>query len=172
MPNSSVHIASRSGEGWSPEREFAEEFGATGERIGMPRMVARLLGWMLICDPPRQSTTDLARALGVSRASISIATRLLEASHLIKRAAQPGVRGHAFELDSAFFTGQLDAASPFGTLRRLMERGIEIAGGDADPRATRLREARDFYAFVEHAIPEAIARYRDERGLRKETEHR
>jgi hypothetical protein len=143
----------------SPERAFAEEFGLIGERLGMPRMNARLLGWMLICDPPTQSIADLTGALGVSRASISVATRLLQASGLLRRVGQPGVRGYRFELDRSFFSGQADAANPFGILRDALDRGVEIAGGEADPRAARLREARDFYAFVASAIPEAIGRY-------------
>lgn len=152
----------------SPERQYAEEFGVVGERIGMPRMTARLLGWMLICDPPSQSIAELAAALGVSRASVSISTRLLQASGLIRRVAEPGARGYRFELDPAFFSGQMNAANPFGLLRQMLERGITIAGGEASPRAARLREARDFYAFVERAIPEAIDRYRAERDRRQE----
>src|SRR5918995_5513901 len=80
-------------------RQFTEEFGLMGERSGMPRMVARLLGWLLICDPPSQSSTEIASALGVSRASVSIATRLLEAGGLIRRTALAGTRGHPFEVE-------------------------------------------------------------------------
>jgi MarR family len=145
-------------------RQFAEDFGVVGERVGMPRMTARLLGWMLICDPPRQSMTDLVHALGVSRASVSISTRLLQATGLLRRVGEPGSRGHHFELDPAFFAGQMNAANPFGMLRAILDEGVGIAGGELDPRAARLREARDFYAFVEHAIPDAIERYRAQRG--------
>jgi hypothetical protein len=150
-------------------RRFAEEFGVVGERVGMPRMMSRLLGYMLICEPPVQSSADLERALGVSRASISIATRLLQASGLVRRVAEPGVRGYLFELDPAFFSGQMNAASPFGALRRVLDHGVQMAGGEADPRAARLREARDFYAYVEHAVPEAIERYRQQRQDREES---
>jgi DNA-binding transcriptional ArsR family regulator len=131
--------------------------------------MARVLGWMLICSPPQQSSGELARALGVSRASISIATRLLEASNLVRRVGRPGSRGHIYELDLQIFTGQLNAANAFGAMRRVMERGIELIGGESKPQADRLREARDFYAFVEHAVPEVIERYRAARGQEKET---
>jgi hypothetical protein len=166
-PNSAIASAH------SPEREFAEELGVIGERIGMPRMNARLLGYMLICDPPAQSIAELERALGVSRASISIATRLLQASGLIRRVAAPGSRGYRFELDTSFFVGQTTAAAnPFTLLRMTLARGVEIAGGEDHPRASRLREARDFYAFVEHAIPEAIERFKADRRAREEASTR
>jgi DNA-binding Lrp family transcriptional regulator len=147
----------------SVERQFAEEFGAVGASTGMPRMSARLLGWMLICQPPRQSLGEIARALGVSRASVSIATRLLQASGLLRRVAVPGARGYVFEADPSIFVGQMDAANPFGALRAVLDRGVSVAGGEADPRAARLRQARDFYAYVEREIPALIARYRAER---------
>jgi DNA-binding Lrp family transcriptional regulator len=159
-----MHEAAAVAKGPSPERQFAEEFGVVGERVGMPRMVARVLGWMLICEPPRQSIADLERSLGVSRASVSIATRLLQASGLIRRVAAPGSRGYSFEIDPSFFAGQMNAANPFGLLRQVLEHGVKVAGGESNPRAARLREARDFYAFIESAVPEVIERYRAERG--------
>jgi hypothetical protein len=149
------------------ERLFAEEFGVVGESIGMPRMVARLLGWMLVCDPPQQSSAELGEALGVSRASISIATRLLESSRLLRRVAKPGRRGHFYELDIDQFTGHMDVASRFAVLRQAMERGIELVGGPASQRADRLREARDFYAFIEAEVPRSIERYRLQRSNRE-----
>jgi biotin operon repressor len=164
MPNSASEA--------SPERGFAEEFGVVGERMGVPMMMARLLGYMLICDPPTQSIAELERALGVSRASISIATRLLQASGLIRRVATPGNRGYRFEVDPAFFAGQMNATNPFGLLRQVLQHGVDIAGGEDDPRSARLREARDFYAFVEHAVPEAIERYQAERRRTKEASDR
>jgi hypothetical protein len=151
----------------SPERQWAEEMGVIGERLGMPRMNARLLGWMLICDPTSQSIADLQRALGVSRASVSIATRLLQASGLLRRVAVPGSRGYSFELDPGFFSGQLDAANPFSILRDALDRGVQVAGGEDHPRAQRLRDARDFYAFVAQSLPETIDRYREERSSRE-----
>jgi hypothetical protein len=151
----------------SPERMFAEELGLVGERIGMPRMNARLLGYLLICDPPTQSIADLERALDVSRASISIATRLLQASGLIRRVAAPGTRGYRFQMDPGFFAGQVSAANPFGILEGAMAHGVELAGGEDDPRSARLRAARDFYAFVGRAIPEAIERYRAEQRAKE-----
>jgi DNA-binding Lrp family transcriptional regulator len=162
-----MHPAAAVADGPSPERQFAEEFSVVGERVGMPRMVARVLGWMLICEPPRQSIADLEHALGISRASVSIATRLLQASGLIRRVAAPGSRGYSFEVDPSFFAGQMNAANPFGLLRQVLDHGVTVAGGESNPRAARLREARDFYAFVEKAVPEVIERYRAGREMKE-----
>ena len=145
----------------SPERHFAEEFGLIGERAGMPRMVARLLGWLLICDPPSQTSTEIASALGVSRASVSIATRLLEAGGLIRRMPAPGTRSYCFELEPNAFVS-LQAAERFRPWRLMAERGLSLLDDPDDERGARLRAARDFYAYVEREVPKLIERFRIE----------
>ena len=143
-------------------RRFAEEMGVMGERLGMPPMVARVLGWLLICDPPAQSLGEMAAALGVSRASISIATRLLAGPGLIRRTAVPGARGYHFEIQSGAFT-QLTGREQFALLHAQLDRGLAILPDPDGPLAGRLREARDFYAFVEREIPLLVERFRAER---------
>lgn len=132
-----------------------------GERAGMPRMVARLLGWLLICDPPGQTSTQIAGALDVSRASVSIATRLLEAGGLIRRMPAPGTRSYRFELDPNAFVS-LQAGERFRPWREMAERGLRLLDDPDDERGARLRAARDFYAYVEREIPKLIERFRIE----------
>ncbi len=142
-------------------RQFTEEFGLMGERSGMPRMVARLLGWLLICDPPSQSSAEIASALGVSRASVSIATRLLEAGGLIRRKAMPGSRSYRFEIVPSAFM-DLPAAERFREWREIAERGLDLLDNPEGERGARLRAARDFYAYVEREVPKLIERFRAE----------
>ena len=147
-------------DGLSPERRFAEEFSIMAERSGMPRMVARLLGWLLICDPPAQSSAEMASALGVSRASVSIATRLLEAGGLVQRSMVPGSRTYRFEVQPSTFMN-LQAEERFRAWREITERGLALLEDPAGPRGARLRAARDFYAYVEREIPRLIERFRE-----------
>ncbi len=149
-------------DGLSPERRFSEQMGVVGEQIGMPPMVARVLGWLLICDPAQQSLGQIATELGVSRASVSIATRLLEAPGWIRRTPAPGQRGYFFEVAPGAFE-QIPAADLFSLLRRTLEQGLEMLPEPDGDRGDRLREARDFYAYVEAEIPRLIDRYRESR---------
>jgi DNA-binding transcriptional regulator GbsR (MarR family) len=144
-----------------PERQFAEEFGLIGERSGMPRMVGRLLGWLLICEPPQQTSAEIASALGVSRASVSIASRLLEAGGLIRRTTAPGARSYRFEVDPAAWLN-IEAGERFRPWREIAERGLELIDDPQSERAARLRAARDFYAYAEREIPRLMERFRAE----------
>src|SRR2546430_15028050 len=81
---------------YSPERQYAEETAVVLEGMGLPRAYGKLLGWLLICDPPQQSSAELAEALDLSAGSVSSATRMLENGGLIRRAAAPGRRGEGY----------------------------------------------------------------------------
>jgi hypothetical protein len=38
---------------------------------GVPLIAGRILGWLMICDPPEQSAAERAEAIGASRASLT-----------------------------------------------------------------------------------------------------
>ena len=70
---------------------FVEELGVLLElEAGAPRMVGRVLGWLLVCEPPEQSAAELAERLQASRGSISAATRLLLRMGMIERVRTRG----------------------------------------------------------------------------------
>ena len=56
-------------------------------------MTGRVSGWLLLSDPPVQSLTEIAEGLGVSKAAVSGAARLLLQSRVVERVSEPGQRG-------------------------------------------------------------------------------
>jgi DNA-binding transcriptional regulator GbsR (MarR family) len=70
---------------------FIEQLGRLGEAEGLPRIAGRMIG-LLIMDGGRMSLEDIARKLGVSRASISTNGRLLESLQIVERVTRPGDR--------------------------------------------------------------------------------
>ncbi len=46
--------------------EFVEQMGGYFESRSLTRLAGRLLGWLLVCDPERQSSEELATALAAS----------------------------------------------------------------------------------------------------------
>jgi len=147
----------------SPERQYAEDAALILESMGLARAHGKLLAWLLVCDPPQQSSAELAEALDLSAGSVSTGTRLLENSRLIRRVAVPGQRGKVYEMspDGLILASQDDRIRTF---RQLMEQGIDVVGDGDAPRADRLRRTRDFYAFMEREIPALIKRFHAEYG--------
>lgn len=148
------------------ERAFAEEVGTVMSGMGMPAAFGKLMGWLLICDPPQQTSTQLAEALGLSKGSVSTGTRVLEQLGMVRRVPVRG-RGHAYEMLPDALVRTVDARRLYLVVHDVMQRGIDVLGGDETaPRAQRLRVTRDFYAFVAERVPELIEEFAKREGLR------
>jgi DNA-binding transcriptional regulator GbsR (MarR family) len=108
----------------SDERRYAEEAAVLLGGMGLQPACGKLLGWLLICDPPQQSSAELAAALALSKASVSTGMRTLERIGLARRVAVPGVRGHVYEMrpDALIDIGS-DAGRLYRQVRELMDRG-------------------------------------------------
>ena len=98
---------------------------------------------------------------------MSAAIQTLVAHGLVERVAVPGVRGDHFELQADTFQRAHDQIGTMRTFRELMELGLAALGPDPGPRAERLRQTRDFYAFLEREYPILIARFEAERSQPK-----
>ena len=77
-------------------------------------------GWLLICDPPQQSLSELTKALSVSKASVSTVARQLQDSGMIERLPSP-TRQHHYRVTPGGFSSVLD------TQLSLMKPGIDVA---------------------------------------------
>jgi len=145
------------------EKQFVEEVGIVFEQTGLPRMAGRILGWLLIVDPPHQSTDELADALMASKGSISTVTRLLIQIGLIERLSLPGVRHDYFRIKPGashqLLKDSLDQTTAF---RQLLERGLELLEGKAHTNRQSLEEMHDLYAFLEREFPALLERWEQE----------
>lgn len=147
----------------TPERRYAEDAGLVLTSMGMPQAYGKLMGWLLICEPAAQSGAEITAALGLSKGSVSGGLRMLETAGLVHRVAMPGRRGTFFRMAPDALM-RAAGSEKFTQFRELMDRGLDVVGGRDAPGAERLRETRDFYAFIEVELPKLIERYHRERG--------
>ncbi|RKN50984.1 GbsR/MarR family transcriptional regulator [Micromonospora endolithica] len=150
----------------SDQRRYAEDAAVVLSGLGLPPAYGKLLGWLLICDPPGQTSAQLSAALGLSKGSVSTGMRMLESSGLARRVPVPGHRGHAYEVRPDAVIRIAADASKFRVFRELMERGLKVVGGDDAPGTERLRMMRDFYAFIEDEMPRLVERFEAEYGAK------
>ncbi|MGW4203863.1 GbsR/MarR family transcriptional regulator [Streptomyces sp. NPDC004726] len=81
---------------------FADHVGRFYARqYGFPPMAGRLLGYLLVCDPPQQTIDELSEALLASRSAITGAVKLLESYGMARRARTAGERMDRVRLDPA-----------------------------------------------------------------------
>ncbi len=142
------------------EKNFVEEVGIFFEQTGMPRMAGRSLGWLMISDPPHQTTGELAEALLASKGSISTITRLLIRTGLIERLSLPGQRRDYFRIkpDASHQTLK-ESLVQITAFRQLAERGLELIEDKAHFNRQWLEEMRDMHAFFELEFPALLERW-------------
>jgi len=146
------------------EKQFAEEVGIVFEQTGMPRMAGRILGWLLISDPPHQSTENLTKALMASKGSISTMTRLLIQLGLIERLSLPGVRRDYFRLRSDTWQHMIGRGltGEIRMVRQLAEHGLELLSDKTPEIRKWLKEMLDVYTFLEQEFPALLERWERE----------
>jgi predicted transcriptional regulator len=144
-------------------RSYVEEFGLLFGQFGLSRMLGRVLGVLMISDPPECSAGELAEALGASRGSISQTTRSLIQMGLVQRRARPGERRDYFRIKPGAWGGIMRREmEALGGFRETAERGLELLDSE-DPDARRgLEEMRDFYAYWEKEMPAVLERWEKE----------
>ena len=142
---------------------YVEEFGLLFGQFGLSRMLGRVLGVLMISDPPERSAEELAEELGASRGSISQTTRSLIQMSLVQRWSRLGERRDYFRIKpGAWHEIMRREMESLGGFRKTAERGLELLDS-GDPEARRsLEEMRNFYAYWEEEMPAVLDKW--ERG--------
>jgi DNA-binding transcriptional regulator GbsR (MarR family) len=155
----------------SPEEaEFVDRMGLFFEFSGGSRTMGRVYGWLLICDPARQSLTQLADTLSVSKASVSTVARQLQEGGMVERLPSP-TRQHLYRVTPGGFTSVLGTqASRMRLGVEAAEFGLSVLGEDRPEQRERVEDFRDFCEFCTQAYRDQLLRmwseYREGRRRR------
>ncbi|MEZ4382529.1 MAG: MarR family transcriptional regulator [Nannocystaceae bacterium] len=142
-------------------RALVERFGLLFESTGAARIAGRVLGWLLLCDPPEQSQPELVDALGASKASISTSLRYLTETGLVERLSLPGERRDFYRVDTEAWPRLLERrVRMIAAVREAADDGVD-ALGPRSRRSERLRALSSVYATLEAAMHEAVAHARE-----------
>ena len=147
------------------EKCFVEEVGIVFEQTGLPRMAGRIFGWLMISDPPHQSTDELSEALLASKGSISTMTRLLIQIGLIERLSLPGIRHDYFRLRPDAWQHMIKHGleDEINMVRQLAEHGLELLTDKTPLTRKWLEEMHDVYTFLEREFPTLLERWERQR---------
>jgi DNA-binding transcriptional regulator GbsR (MarR family) len=151
----------------SGEGEFVDRIGLFFERLGGPRTMGRIYGRLMICDPPHQSLTELATALGVSKASISTVIRSMQEGGLVER-LPASTRQHHYRITPGGFTRVLQIQ--LARMRdgiEAAEFGLSLLGKDLAEQREHLEDFRDFCEFSTEDFRDEFLRRWDEYRAQK-----
>jgi DNA-binding transcriptional regulator GbsR (MarR family) len=132
------------------EITFADHVGRFyARRYAFPPMVGRVLGFLLVCEPPEQSIAELSEALLASRSAITGALEVLERLHTIRRSRAAGERMDRVRLDFSSAQARGFDITEYQELGDLAREGLEVLG---DAPAERKADALEMAAFADFLV--------------------
>ena len=145
-----------------------EQTGVWFSSLGLPRATGQMFGYMLACDPAEQSASDIAAGIGMSRASVSSAAKLLQSMNALEERHKVGDRKTYYRMRRDWWIVIATAKiSGFEQLADIARR--TLAAGDA-PRTDGLEELVEFSDFWASEIPKLAERWyrRQEQDTKEE----
>jgi predicted ArsR family transcriptional regulator len=147
------------------ERDYVDQVGRHfAKSFGLPPVVGRVIGWLLICDPPRQTAAGIAEGLGISRSAVGQAVSTLENWNVIERTRPPGERADRIGVHAAFGADNLEAADEYAALATLARKGLELLRDAPPGRRARLMETAALADFLLERMPQIAADWRERRA--------
>lgn len=142
------------------ESHFVEEVGLIADEMGETRMAGRVLGLLLISDPPHQTAQQIAETLDASRGAVSTAIRQLLRSGILDKVAVPNSRATYVAVQDHPWP---DIARRYLTFLRIFvgvaDQGLTLMADDPPARRARIEKLRDFVLYLEREILPVIDRY-------------
>jgi DNA-binding transcriptional regulator GbsR (MarR family) len=127
------------------EITFADHLGRFyARRYGFPPMVGRVLGYLLVCDPPAQTIAELSDALLASRSAITGALDVLVRLQAIRRSRAAGERMDRVRVDFSSAQSRGFDITEYQELGDLAREGLQVLADASPERRTTLVEMAAF----------------------------
>jgi DNA-binding transcriptional regulator GbsR (MarR family) len=148
------------------QRAYAERIGAYWESVGFAHAAGLIIGFLMVCDPARQSQAAIGRELHLSAGSVSTHVRALHAVGLLDRARVPGERTAYYEIPPGAWTRLMEAEGErIAAIAALADAGSRVLPAT---RPERITEMGDMARFFQREWPAVMARMNEELGTRTE----
>ncbi|SDM17146.1 GbsR/MarR family transcriptional regulator [Nonomuraea jiangxiensis] len=122
---------------------------------GLAPISGRVLGWLMVCDPPAQTASDIAGAIGASRASLTTNMHLLTTIRLVRKFRKPGERNVYYRIeDDAWSKVIRQKLAVFAAFDEVAADGLRLGWAD-EARTARIRSARSSIAALTKVLDQA-----------------
>ncbi|MEU3252297.1 hypothetical protein [Streptomyces sp. NPDC006997] len=135
------------------------------ENDGMPHDRGRVVGYMMICDPPEQTAADIEKSLGVPRAAIDrIVDQLTPENDPVSVFERSGSLDENYTIrlrENSWGPKVRGIFSEFPDFHRIAADGLTALRKEnaSDERLKRLANMERFLGFVSAEMPAILERY-------------
>jgi len=128
--------------------EWVEQVAMYLARDGVPPIAGRVLGWLMVCDPPEQSAGQISIAIGASRASLTSNLRVLSSMGFLASRTRPGERTIYYRMaEGAWAVVVRKQIAGITSFLDITRQGLDLVGSD-EGRAARVREAQATFEWM------------------------
>jgi DNA-binding transcriptional regulator GbsR (MarR family) len=146
----------------APPHPFVERLALALETDGFPRIAGRIFGLLILSDG-EMSLDDIAEAVGASKASASVNTRILGQRGLIERVSRTGDRRDYYLISTDLFVRTMEQRlARWDRVRSVIGDGLADSTLPTQAR-TRLREFESASESVREVLEAALAKLRTRR---------
>lgn len=124
------------------------------ERYGFPPVAGRLIGYLYVCQPAKQSINDIADALLTSRSAINNAVKMLETQKLINRSRPAGNRADLISLNSLTWENMGFDPTEYLQMANLAREGLALLGDASPERKEALETVLSLNEFLAKRLPQ------------------
>jgi len=126
------------------------------------RSAGRILGWLMICEPPHQSATELVSALEISTGSVSTQVRFLEELEFVERVTFPGDRVTYYQLKPDVWVHVMwTEIDHLKRMQAISEAAADVVPGERPHRVTDVGLIAQFFLDKWPAFMEELLEYLD-----------
>ncbi|MFN7117453.1 MAG: GbsR/MarR family transcriptional regulator [Saprospiraceae bacterium] len=143
------------------KKKKVEEIGVAFDKTGMAPMVGRVVGYLLLADPPYQTFYAIQEFLGASKSSISHALNVLMFKGIVEYITFSGDRKRYFKLNAENWLEQAKCQmSDFQEVDRVLMDALKLR----DPNKHRefnegLYKIFDFHLFMAREMPKLFEKW-------------
>jgi hypothetical protein len=146
------------------DHDLPQELGELFDASGWPRLAGRLMGELMLADPPYLSTTQLCERLETSKGHLSSTMKLLVLGGLVERFGVSGSRMDHYRVPpDAFVRAVQHSVEPMTRLADLADRAaVRLPPGSIV--AEQVTQMRDLYRFLAAKFPALIDEFNQQRS--------
>jgi DNA-binding transcriptional regulator GbsR (MarR family) len=142
-------------------KKKVEEIGVAFDKTHLPPMIGRVLGFLILADPPYQTFYAIQEFLGASKSSISHALNMMMAKGIIEYVTFPGDRKRYFKINAENWLEQAKCKmTDFAEVDRVLMDALKLRNPDKYSDFNKgLAKIFQFHMYMSQEMPKLFEKW-------------
>ncbi|MEQ9442890.1 MAG: MarR family transcriptional regulator [Cyclobacteriaceae bacterium] len=146
------------------KRRQVERIGVALEKLGLTPVAARILGLLLVAEPPYLTLDEIVEATQASKSSVGNALKFLQSEESIEYITFPGDRKRYFQLSTdTWLEGLQQRVEQLTSFREILLETVDMRSDQHAKFNQSLLDMCDFYGEFEEKVESFISEWKKDR---------